>query len=267
VASIGEEVLTYLREYELIPDTRILIAVGVALATVLLLLRIFSADFYDFVIVRMTAIWYAAVIDRLESGQRVFDVGIGTATALVRNKEKLLQKKASFVGIDYEAPYVRKAEQNLAAEGLLRKPDGGGGPVCVFEKSIYDEDLGAFCGKEAGGSTFDAAYFSGSLTVMPDPVGALRAVAPLLKPGGAVYITQTFQKRYVPLLATVKPVLYYVTTIDFGQLTYEEDIQAIVKAAEDLYEEVESKPIPGSVDTPLQTARLIVLKLKDKKKK
>lgn len=241
-----------------------LTAIGAgALGGLVLLLRRYSADFYDVVIVRMTTRWYAAVLDRLEPGQRVFDVGIGTATALVRNKPKLLEKRITVVGIDYEAAYIRKAQDMLRAEGLLRS-GGGGGPVCVFEKSVYDSELGAFCAREAGGSAFDAAYFSGSLTLMPDPAGALRAVAPLLKPDGRVFVTQTFQKRHVPLLAYVKPALYYLTTIDFGTLTYQADIKRIVASVGDLYEEVEHAPIPGSIDTPVQTAMLIVLRLRKK---
>lgn len=37
-------------------------------------------------------------------------------------------------------------------------------------------------------------YFSGSFSLMPDPAAALRVAQGLLKPGGLIYITQTFQK-------------------------------------------------------------------------
>lgn len=46
-----------------------------------------------------------------------------------------------------------------------------------------------------GDARFDAAYFSGSLTLMPDPPAALRAAASMLKESGRVYVTQTFQNR------------------------------------------------------------------------
>merc|ERR1712176_1211550 len=103
-------------------------------------------------------------------------------------------------------------------------------------------------GKVAEEDRFDAAYFSGSLTVMPDPPAALRAVEPLLKrDGGLVYITQTFQKQHSSVIAFIKPLLKYVTTIDFGQLTTEEDLDAIISKAE-VFETVENKPIADSID-------------------
>jgi len=232
----------------------------------LLLLRWFAADVYDVVIVWMTARWYAAVFQKLSIGDRILDVGIGTATALVRNKALLLEKRLSVVGLDYEAAYIKKAEAVLKAADLLRPvPEGTEGYrkgefYCqVFEKSIYDSDLPKLC--EDG--RFDAAYFSGSLTVMPDPVEALRAVVPLIKEKvGRIYITQTFEKQRSPVKAFFKPMLKHITTIDFGQLTTESDIERIISEA-GLFEIVQNKPIPGSLDSnPWQVARLIVLRVK-----
>ena len=62
------------------------------------------ADIYDFLIIRMTKLWYKTVLERVSGGARVLDVGIGTATALVRNKESLERKNIVVVGIDYEVP-------------------------------------------------------------------------------------------------------------------------------------------------------------------
>lgn len=274
-------------------------------AALLLLLRLFSAEIYDVVIVWMTSRWYAAVFAKLRTGDRVLDVGIGTATALVRNKTLLLERHLSVVGIDYEAAYVRKAEAVLRAAGLWRAapPDTEGYRpgefYChVLERSIYDPGMAALCTSlgcedEAQGLhssdprwldegdlavppegsadsatpvpeelRFDAAYFSGSLTVMPDPTEALKAVVPLLKSnGGRIFITQTFNKKKAPITAAVKPLLKYVTTIDFGQLTTEEDLNEIIARA-GIFEVVENAPIEGSLDTPFQTARLIELRVK-----
>mmetsp|Transcript_120629 Transcript_120629/g.209468 ORF Transcript_120629/g.209468 Transcript_120629/m.209468 type:complete len:266 (+) Transcript_120629:140-937(+) len=258
------------------------LAVGTACVSgiLLVLLRLFSADIYDVVIVWMTARWYAAVFNKLSVGERVLDVGIGTATALVRNKALLLEKRLSIIGLDYEAAYIRKAEQILSEAGLRQAvPEGTDGYrpgefYCrAFHRSIYDEDLAVLCEDDPAAATkpvvpvpeerrFDAAYFSGSLTVMPDPVAALCAVVPLLKSDtGRVYITQTFNKRKSPLMGYVKPLLKYITTIDFGQLTTEEDIERIISEAK-IFDTVESAPIKGSLDTPLQTARLIILRVK-----
>lgn len=78
----------------------------------------------------------------------------------------------------------------------------------MVHQSIYDF-------AESG---FDAAYFSGSFMLMPDPAQALRHVLSLLKPGSRIYFTQTFEKRRAVLLEYTKPLFQYVTTIDFGQV-------------------------------------------------
>ncbi|CAJ1377596.1 unnamed protein product [Effrenium voratum] len=245
-------------------------------ASGLMLLRFFAADVYDAVIVRMTARWYQAVLQRLNKGDRILDVGIGTATALVKNKAALLDRHISVVGIDYEAAYVRKAEAVLkAAELWCPAPSGTEGYrpgefYCrVLERSIYDE-LSDLCFEESDKAKshpvpedlrFDAVYFSGSLTVMPDPPAALRAVVPLMKSSGRIFITQTFQRTHSPLMAFIKPLLKYVTTIDFGQLTTEDDLKRIIAEAK-CFETLENEPIPGSVKNGMQTAKLVILKPK-----
>mmetsp|Transcript_36327 Transcript_36327/g.104593 ORF Transcript_36327/g.104593 Transcript_36327/m.104593 type:complete len:275 (-) Transcript_36327:115-939(-) len=257
-----------------------LCVVGVV-AVVLVALRCFAADIYDVVIVWMTARWYAVVFEKLNRGERVLDVGIGTATALVKNKAALLERHLSVVGIDYEASYVKKAEAVLRAADLWRAVPKGtegyrsGEFYCrVLEGSIYEPDLTKLCATDAGMEggevpagkevpeelRFDAAYFSGSLTVMPDPPAALRAVVPLIKrEGGRVFITQTFNKKRSAVMSIVKPLLKYITTIDFGQLTTEDDLLRIIEQA-GCFETLENEPIEGSMNTPIQTARLIVLR-------
>lgn len=60
--------------------------------------------------------------------------------------------------------------------------------------------------------------------IMPDPVKALEHVNSLLKPNGKIFITQTFEQHKNVLLEKIKPMLKYILTIDFGQITYEEDV-------------------------------------------
>lgn len=241
------------------------------------LLRVFSADVYDMVIVWMTAKWYSTVFNQLNSGDRVLDVGIGTATALVKNKELLLAKRLSVIGLDYDAAYVRKAETQLRAADLWREvPEGTEGYMkgefyCrVVERDIYEMGLDTLCGVDAKGDfakkvpeelKFNAIYFSGSITVMPDPVAALKAVVPLMKSDGRIYITQTFQKYHNSVIAAIKPLLKHVLTIDFGQLTTEKAMEGMIAEA-GIFETLENRVIEGSVNTPVQTARLIVLAVK-----
>lgn len=104
---------------------------------------------------------------------------------------------------------------------------------------------------------FDAAYFSGSISLIPDPPTALRAAAKMVKPGGKVYVTQTYQRLAPPGSGVLKPLLKHLTTIDFGALVSEEDILRILRDSGLKVEE--HCVIPGSIDHAMQVARLSVL--------
>mmetsp|Transcript_16353 Transcript_16353/g.26641 ORF Transcript_16353/g.26641 Transcript_16353/m.26641 type:complete len:238 (+) Transcript_16353:61-774(+) len=219
-----------------------------------LVLRAFASQVYDVVIVKMTSKWYHAVLGRVAKKARVLDVGIGTGSALLRNKEGILGKDLRFVGVDYDQGYVQTAEKQVQEAGL-------GDRIQVYCKSIFDADLG----KTVGEDLFDAAYFSGSWTLMPNPVQALRIAASFVKPQGRIYVTQTFQKANTPVLGLIKPMLKYVTTIDFGPLHYERHLAEYLKEAERLVngEKLvveENIVVPGSIDNSYQSARLIVFK-------
>ena len=100
---------------------------------------------------------------------------------------------------------------------------------------------------------------------MPNPVEALRIAAALVKEDGKIYVTQTFQRANTPLLGTLKPLLKYITTIDFGELHYEKDLERYLRLAEASVNGVslvvvENTLVPGSVDNKYQAAKLLVLK-------
>ena len=82
-------------------------------------------------------------------------------------------------------------------------------------ESVYDHRDGPY----------DAAYFSASLMLLPDPGAAVAHVAGLLRPAARCSCTQTFHHRRSPLVERAKPLARYVTTIDFGRVTYEADFR------------------------------------------
>ena len=70
---------------------------------------------------------------------------------------------------------------------------------------------------------------------MPDPVEALQAVAAVVRPGGRIYVTQTYQKRAAPVMRVVKgrrTSSGAVTTVDFGKLTSCEAAERIFRDSE-----------------------------------
>lgn len=83
---------------------------GGLLAT-FLTLRLVSAQVYDTIIVHMTKLWYQVVLERIDKDTAVLDLGIGTATALLRNKETVKNKNLTIVGVDYDQAYINAANK------------------------------------------------------------------------------------------------------------------------------------------------------------
>ncbi|KAL0477900.1 cobalt-precorrin-6B C(15)-methyltransferase [Acrasis kona] len=170
---------------------------------------------YDVMIVDMTRVWYQTVINLLDRNVHLLDVGIGTGTALLLNKSVLKAKNIKVTGIDYDKDYVELCDKNIKKESMSKN-------VGVSLMSVYDYNPD---------HKFDAAYFSGSLMIMPDPVGALKQVKKMLKDNGLIYITQTIETNKSPMLELTKPLLKFITTIDFGNVTYQNDFESSIQQA------------------------------------
>ena len=162
----------------------------------------------------MTASWYGAVLDRLPRGARLLDVGIGTGGALFTHVDRLRAQDLHVVGVDIDADYVARCRSEAARHGVADR-------VEARVESIYDHR----------GGPYDAAYFSASFMLLPDPPAAVRHVATLLRPGGRIFFTQTFEHERSPVMERMKPLLKRVTTIDFGRVTYEDDFVRQLAAA------------------------------------
>lgn len=181
---------------------------------------------YDAAIVPMTATWYASVLERVPERCRLLDVGIGTGAALLENAATLLAKDIRVTGIDIDAAYVERCREAVSGRGLSDR-------VNATLQSVYDHR----------GGPYDAVYFSGSFMLLPDPVVALRLVSSMLSAQGRIYFTQTFEHDRARLVEWIKPLLRFVTSIDFGGVTYEADFRrALADAGVFLEEQVVLHP-------------------------
>jgi SAM-dependent methyltransferase len=163
---------------------------------------------YDRLIADMTAAWYRQVLARLPDRARLLDVGIGTGAALARCGDVVRGKQLAVVGLDIDSDYLACCRAAIGRAGLDEQ-------VFPVLGSVYDHR----------GGPYDAVYFSASLMLLPDPVGAIAHVATLLAPGGRLFSTQTFHHRRVPLLERAKPLAQHITTIHFGRVTYESEFR------------------------------------------
>ncbi|KPI87866.1 hypothetical protein ABL78_3023 [Leptomonas seymouri] len=185
---------------------------------------------YDVFVVPMTSRWYREVLLECPVNTSMLDVGIGTATSLIANRDIIVSKQMAVTGVDYDLDYVHSAQANIAACGGSLQD-----VVKVEQADIHDYN-------KPHKEKFDIIYFSGSFMVIPQQVEALRHCVQMLRspvpkvPDGCnIFFTQTFEKRtYVGLYITpfVKRLLRAVTTIDFGEVTYEDDFRNALEKAD-----------------------------------
>jgi SAM-dependent methyltransferase len=169
---------------------------------------------YNKALMGLTPKWYAEVLNRLPAGAGLLDVGIGTGGALLRNAALIQSKNLTVRGVDIDVDYVRHCATQIVAQGLQER-------ISVSEQSVYDHVDGPY----------DGVYFGASFMLLPDPVKALQHVSTLLKPGGLIYLTQTFHDKPAPIMEHLKPMLHRFTTIHFGRVTYERDFRAVVETS------------------------------------
>ncbi|CAD2218795.1 type 11 methyltransferase [Angomonas deanei] len=199
----------------------------------------FRSYVYDFVIFTTTSRWYREVLLDCPMDVTLLDVGIGTATSLIDNRDIVVSKRMRVVGVDYDLDYVESAQANIAASSLVDT-------TSVEHASIHDfnKDYNA---------KFDIIYFSGSFMIIPQQVEALthcvkmlRSPVPKTPGGGNIYFTQTFEHRsLIGLYVTpyVKKLLRLLT-IDFGEVTYEDDFKKVLERAK--VDIVYTRPIRSS---------------------
>lgn len=169
---------------------------------------------YDALILRLTTRWYAEVLRRVPEGAALLDVGIGTAGALLANADLARRKRLRVTGIDIDADYVERARRKLRDSPLAELAE-------VRRESVYDHQ----------GGPYGAVYFSGSFMLLPEPERALRHCGARLDPGGRIYLTLTIQQQPARWMEVLKPMLKRVTSIDFGRVTYEDELRAHIRAA------------------------------------
>jgi len=218
---------------------------GCVIVFLLLLVKFLRPFIYDSLIVELTKNFYEKVLLQMSDHQTLLDVGVGTGTALIYNTELLKKKDIHVTGIDYDSAYIKQCNQTLKKEKLTDF-------IQVKCMSIYDYRPGD------DEEFFDAGYFSSSLMLMPDPVKALQHVMSFIKPGGCIYITQTFFHKRYKFIELGKPLLKYLTTIDFGKVTYPDEFNAVIKKSG---LEVDKDVVLGNASLK-RSFRMVVLKRK-----
>jgi SAM-dependent methyltransferase len=166
---------------------------------------------YDRMAAPVTTSWYAAALERTPSREHLLDVGIGTGRSLAVHAARIREKELHITGLDIDRDYVRRCRRQLRESGLLDR-------VAVREESFLDHE----------GGPYGVICFSASFMLLPDQRQALDRARRLLRAGGRLMFTQTFEARRSRVVEWLKPRLRVLTTIDFGRVTYEDEFRALL---------------------------------------
>ena len=112
------------------------------------------------------------LVERLESGIRVVDVGCGLGSATILMAQAF--PRSSFVGVDYHEESIRRATAAAEAAGVADR--------VTFEVGDAESYAGAH----------DLICYFDSLHDLGDPVGALRHARGHLAEGGSIFAVEPF---------------------------------------------------------------------------
>jgi alpha-N-acetylglucosaminidase len=147
----------------------------------------------------------------------VLDIGIGNGLMLRRWHSTIQTKKLRIVGIDTNAEYVELCKRLVAEFGL--------------HTQITVEHVAVECFTPKAKEKFDVIFFSMSFMLMSNPRAVLDKVKPWLAQSGEILFVQTMFKNHSRFREFIKPRLKYLTTIDFGTPTYENDFFTLLRSA------------------------------------
>lgn len=167
------------------------------------------SQLYNLIIGDVNDLCYRSVLDYLPDHAAILDVGIGNGEMLKRYHAVIRAKHLKITGIDINGPYLRHCRDLIRCHGLEEAIDVHHTPVESY--------------RPPADRRFDFIFFSMSFMLFRDQALVLDRVKAWLKPGGGILFFQTVFRERSPLMDLVKPRLKYVTSVDFGRVTYERD--------------------------------------------
>ncbi len=169
---------------------------------------------YKFIIKDVTNYCYKNSLNYFPSNSTVLDVGIGNGI-MIKNYHSLIKsKELQITGIDINKSYLNHCDCLIRTYRL--EPY-----VEIFFESVetYEPQK-----KEH----FDFILFSMSFMLFDNQQLVLDRIKDWLKPGGKIVFFQTMFKERLRSMEFIKPKLKYITTIDFGELIYEDAFFALL---------------------------------------
>lgn len=162
---------------------------------------------YKWMIEEATHHCYQNCLNYFGQNASILDVGIGNGIMLKTYHPLIKSKRFKITGLDINKEYLNHCDcliHNYGLEDYIK--------ICNQPVESY---------MPQGNSRFDFILFSMSFMLLPDQRGVLQRVKNWLKPNGQIVFFQTVYRMPFKLMEFIKPRLKYITTIDFGRVTYE----------------------------------------------
>lgn len=170
---------------------------------------------YKLIIDDVTDLCYKHTLSYFSPNSRILDVGIGNGI-MIRKYHSLIRDKALHItGIDINRNYLNHCNSLISSWQLENNIHVLNEPVESYEPPETEY--------------FDYILFSMSFMLFKDQQLVLDRIKPWLKPAGKVLFFQTMFKDRSLFMEVVKPRLKYLTTVDFGRVTYNNDFAALLE--------------------------------------
>ena len=164
---------------------------------------------YKFLVQEVTHHCYSHCLNYFPCNSHILDVGIGNGIMLKNFHSLIKSKNLKITGIDINKHYLNHCD-------------------CLIKKYQLDDYIQIHCkavedyhpGIE---KKFDFILFSMSFMLFKNQQQVLVRAKSWIRPDGNIVFFQTVFNKKFRLMEFVKPKLKYITTIDFGKVTYEKD--------------------------------------------
>ena len=170
---------------------------------------------YKWVIGDATAYCYRSCLDYFSENSVILDVGIGNGVMVRDHHREIKEKNLKITGLDIDSTYLKQCRELVENYDLADQ-------IQVFEKPVEEFRPGR-------NGSFDYILFSMSFMLLDDQESVLRKVSKWLKPEGEVVFFQTMFKTRNRLIEEIKPRLKHLTTIEFGEVTYDDRFYELLK--------------------------------------
>jgi ubiquinone/menaquinone biosynthesis C-methylase UbiE len=171
-------------------------------------------NLYNLIFSDMTKLCYSNCLKLYPRNAMILDVGIGNGVMIKKNHKLIKEKNLRITGLDINRHYLEHCRKMIHEFKLEQQ-------VMVLHKSILSfSPQEQFC--------YDYIFFGQSFMLMNDQEKILERTREWLKPDGKVVFFQTMFKNKSKLMEFVKPRLKFLTTVDFGKVTYEKDFYELL---------------------------------------